>query len=133
MGLSPCASRYLRIAVESGAPLTLEVIKSVAALCGENPYSLWVAVSSSSAPRAVTTAPASAEAGEGVENKRERWTCSACFREFEDVRHLVNHITYFVRQGDKAHLELYQKLKKLSAEKGRTFTEVAAEALKAPG
>lgn len=58
------------------------------------------------------------------------WRCSACNKVFNDVRVLVNHITFFVRQKDKAHIELYKKIKEQSEKNGKTFTQVVEEILK---
>jgi len=58
------------------------------------------------------------------------WKCSACGKEFNDVKHLVNHITFFVRQKDKNHLELYRKIKESSDKSSKSFTQVVEEMLK---
>jgi len=39
--LNPCVERMLEIARQSGTPLFLEVVKSIASICGVDPYELW--------------------------------------------------------------------------------------------
>ena len=58
------------------------------------------------------------------------WRCFACGKEFNDVKHLVNHINFFVRQKDKNHLELYRKIKESSDKSSKSFTQVVEEMLK---
>lgn len=58
------------------------------------------------------------------------WRCTACNKTFTDVKQLVNHILFFVRQRDRAHLEVYKEIKDKSTKEGKTFTQIAEEILK---
>lgn len=129
--MGECLERYVELARQVGAPFTMDVVKSIAALCNENPYELWYniallyldkTVEKIEKPSIQTAPPHTPVAN--------CWRCSACNRTFNDIKHLVNHITYFVRQKDKAHMELYQKIKKLSDEQRKSFTEIATNILK---
>uniref|UniRef100_A0A7J3QGH6 C2H2-type domain-containing protein n=1 Tax=Ignisphaera aggregans TaxID=334771 RepID=A0A7J3QGH6_9CREN len=124
-----CARKYIELVTQLNTPFTMEVVKSIATLCNENPYDLWYNIASSFSellkhsekePQAIKQIPVTANC----------WRCSACNKTFNDVKHLVNHITYFVRQKDKAHIELYQKIKRISDEQRKSFTEIAINILK---
>ncbi|MEM0026806.1 MAG: hypothetical protein QXT53_02470 [Ignisphaera sp.] len=129
--MKDCSKDLISIAKSSGAPFTIEVVKSIARICNEDPYELWYEILGKAivmnATPTTTVSTSEKKIAEGP-----CWRCEACGKTFSDARHLVNHITYFVRQRDKAHIELYQKIKKLESEKGKTFTEIALEILKCP-
>ena len=124
--MNPCVERMLEIARQSGTPLFLEVVKSIASICGVDPYELWneiakrFAETSAARPR-----PATAEARKP--STAMCWRCPACGREFESPSKLVSHILYFVRQRERAHVQLYREIKKLVEERGKTFTEIVKE------
>jgi uncharacterized C2H2 Zn-finger protein len=129
--LNECSSRLIKIVKSSGAPLFMEVVKSIATLCREDAYMLWYELVSES------TGTVEVSHVSPTESKRERisttgpcWKCESCGKIFNDVKHLVNHITFYVRQRDRAHMELYQKIKRIADEKEKTFTEVVMEVLK---
>lgn len=127
--MGECTEKYMELAKQAGAPFTIEIVKSIANLCNENPYVLWYNIASLflgqhkivEKPVSQVTQPTA------IANC---WRCPACNRTFSDTKHLVNHITYFVRQRDKAHIELYQKIKKFSDEQKKSFTEIAISILK---
>lgn len=127
--MKDCSKELIDIARNSGAPFTIEVVRSIARICNEDPYKLWYEILGKPITVTATTSTA-APATEKKVAEGPCWRCEACGKTFADARHLVNHITFFVRQKDKAHIELYQKIKKLENEKGKTFTEVALEILK---
>jgi uncharacterized C2H2 Zn-finger protein len=127
--LNECSVKLIEIARAAGAPLIIEVVKSIATICGENAYSLWYELATIST---IQTSQTSITEDKKVKTSVEGpcWRCEACGKTFTDVKHLVNHITFYVRQRDKAHLELYQRIKRVVDEKGKTFTEVVTEILK---
>ena len=127
--MKDCSEKLIEIAKNSGAPFTIEVVKSIARICDENPYDLWYEILGK-ITQIGATLTASSSSKERKSIKEPCWRCEACGKIFTDAKQLVNHITYFVRQKDKPHIELYQKIKKIENEKGKTFTEAALEMLK---
>ncbi|MCS7111747.1 MAG: hypothetical protein N3E36_06975 [Sulfolobales archaeon] len=126
-----CTERYLELAKQAGTPFTIEIVKSIAALCNEDPYKLWYGIAASFLqPRELMEKVEKVTAQTALQRTDNCWRCPACNKTFNDVRHLVNHITYFVRLKEKAHTELYQKLKKLSDEHRKSFTDIAIGTLK---
>jgi hypothetical protein len=126
-----CVSKIIKIVQDVGAPFTLEVVRSIAKLCNEDPYKIWYAIAlggittkTASQPSAKTTPTASKTTSEFC------WRCSACNKTFNDVRQLVNHILFFVRQKDRAHIEVYKEIKERSTKESKTFTQVAEEILR---
>jgi len=129
--MSNCIDKLINIVQEAKAPLTIEVVKSIAYLCREDPYNLWYKLASMYT-NTVTDQRSSTKA-QSIQTKRETekcWKCPACNKIFDDYKHLVNHITYFVRQHDVSHIDLYKKLKKISSDTGKTFSEIVASELK---
>lgn len=109
------------------------VVRSIASICNEDPYKLWHAIASggllyqasppfkampSEALRPVSSTPGPC------------WRCTACNKAFNDIKQLVNHITFFVRQRDKSHIELYKKIKEYADKSGKTFTQASEEILR---
>ncbi len=132
--MKECINKLLNIVQEVKAPLTIEVVKSIAYLCREDPYTLWYELASVYGSRLeykleqkYSSKPSSIQTNQSIE---KCWKCPACNRVFDDIKHLVNHITYFVRQHDSSHIDLYKKLKKISGDTGRSFSEVVAKELK---
>jgi len=126
--LNPCVERMLEIVKQSGAPLFMEVVKSIASICGVDPYELW----SELAKRFGVPTHSAARTSAAAEAKRATapsmcWRCPACGREFESPAKLVSHILYFVRQRERSHVQLYREIKKLVEERGKTFTEIVKE------
>jgi len=144
--LNTCVERMLAVVSEARAPLYMEVVKSIASICGVDPYELWYRLATSiqtstKAPTA-TTQKSEQSSGGSTEMKAPAktvhgrasgalWRCPACGKEFLDVSKLVSHITFLLRQGDRDHRDLYLKIKKCQEEKKATFTECAKELLKA--
>ena len=142
--LDTCVERMLAVVSEAHAPLYMEVVKSIASICGVDPYELWyrlatsVQASSTRAPTASTqkaVQSGSTEVKALAKTVRSRasealWRCPACGKEFSDVSKLVSHITFLLRQGDRDHRELYLKIKKCQEEKKATFTDCVKELLK---
>uniref|UniRef100_A0A7J2U1Q5 C2H2-type domain-containing protein n=1 Tax=Ignisphaera aggregans TaxID=334771 RepID=A0A7J2U1Q5_9CREN len=129
--MNECSSKLVEIVKSVGAPLTIEVVKSIAMLCRENTYNLWYELASEGANIiGATQTPLIESKKEKISVEGPCWRCEACGKTFTDIRHLVNHITFYVRQRDKAHIELYQKMKKIVNEKRKTFTEVVMESLR---
>ena len=130
--MSSCVERLIKAVQDARAPFTLDVVKSIAHLCNEDPYRLWRIIASSSAKYVGISIQeqGSASTAEKQRTAGPCWRCSACNRVFSDSRQLVNHITFFVRQRDKAHIELYNKIKDNATRSGKTFTQVAEEMLK---
>jgi len=109
----------------------MEVVKSIATLCGEDAYTLWYELVSESTGVVEVSRVSPTESGrERISATGPCWKCEACGKIFADVKHLVNHITFYVRQRDRTHMELYQKIKRVVDEKEKTFTEVVMEVLK---
>ncbi len=133
--MNECVERLLEILRETRTPLLLEVVKSIASLCGVDPYTLWNALAHGSlqavtAPttRSTTTTATAKTAPKTIAGPC--WRCPACGKEFNDVKHLVNHILFYVRQRDRAHIEVYRKIKQRVEQTGQTFTQVVMSELK---
>ncbi|MEM1644739.1 MAG: hypothetical protein QXL96_02515 [Ignisphaera sp.] len=135
--MSKCTSDLIKMIKELGTPFTLEVVKSVARLCNEDPYKLWhsialgitATITSKTSSQSMTeraTKPTTLKAS----TSELSWRCTACSKVFTDVKQLVNHILFFVRQRDKAHTELYKEIKDRSTKEGKTFTQVVEEILR---
>ncbi len=120
---------------ETHTPLLLEVVKSIASLCNVDPYELWNALAHGS-PQAATapaTRPTTATTTAKTVPRTAAgpcWRCPACGKEFNDVKHLVNHILFYVRQRDRAHIEVYRKVKQRVEQTGQTFTQVVMSELR---
>ncbi|GEM_PF-809040 len=130
-----CTSNLIKIVQEVGAPFTLEVVRSIAKLCNENPYKLWqsIALGVITIPQSRVSSPVEEVAKPSIpkaSTSGPSWRCIACNKIFTDVKQLVNHILFFVRQKDKAHTELYKEIKDRSTKEGKTFTQVAEEILR---
>lgn len=119
-----CMERYLELVKQAGAPFTMEIVKSIAILCDEDPYRLWYDIAK------LHLEPKLLEVERAALQTENCWRCPACNKAFNDVKHLVNHITYFTRSKDRAHTELYQKLKKLSDDHRRSFTDIVTTTLR---
>lgn len=111
----------------------MEVVKSIASLCDEDPYKLWRSI----AAKATLIQPVEMVSRTEVKTQTSAqpvtgscWRCTACNRTFNDIKHLVNHITFFVRQKERAHLDLYKKIKESADKSGKTFTQVCEETLR---
>ncbi len=129
--MKECIGRYVELVKQTGAPFTIEIIKSIATLCNEDPYELWYNIATSFLrPQETIEDMKKSQLQTTPQYTVSCWRCTACNRTFNDVKHLVNHITYFVRQKDKAHIELYQKIKKISDEQKKSFTEIATNTLR---
>jgi len=136
----------LAVVSEARAPLYMEVVKSIASICGVDPYELWyrltASVQASSTRAPIATTQKSEQSSGSTDMKAPAktvhvrasgalWRCPACGKEFSDVSKLVSHITFLLRQGDRDHRELYLRIKKCQEEKKATFTECVKELLKA--
>jgi len=136
----------LAVVSEAHAPLYMEVVKSIASICGVDPYELWYSLAASvqaSSTRAPTVSTQKAVQSSGSTEAKAPaktvhgrasgalWRCPACGKEFSDVSKLVSHITFLLRQGDRDHRELYLKIKKCQEERKATFTDCVKELLKA--
>jgi len=141
--LDTCVERMLAVVSEAHAPLYMEVVKSIASICGVDPYELWyrLAASIQASTRAPTASTQKAVQSGSTEVKAPAktvhggasgalWRCPACGKEFSDVSKLVSHITFLLRQGDRDHRELYLKIKKCQEEKKATFTDCVKELLR---
>lgn len=128
--MKECIEKYIELVKQTGAPFTIEVIKSIATLCNENPYGLWYNIATSFLKPQETIEGMKKSLPQTSQHTVSCWRCTACNKTFNDVKHLVNHITYFVRQKDKAHIELYQKIKKFSDEQKKSFTEIVINMLR---
>ncbi len=129
--MSNCVDKLINIVQEVKAPLTIEVVKSIAHLCHEDPYSLWHKLASMYTTTLIEQRYLAKPQHIQIKREAEKcWKCPACNKTFDDFKHLVNHITYFVRQHDTSHTELYKKLKKISSDSGKTFSEIVASELK---
>jgi len=133
--VSECTAKLIRIVQDVKAPFTLEVVRSIARLCNEDPYRLWYSLATSYKQRPMPIEVSAA--GQRVASEKKPtttgetcWRCSACGKSFDDIKHLVNHILFFLRQGDKAHAELYKEVKSKATKEGKTFTQVAEELLR---
>ncbi len=133
--MNECVEHLLRVLHETRTPLLLEVVKSIASLCGVDPYTLWNALAYGSLQTAVApvTRPATATSTTKTITRTPAgpcWRCPACGKEFNDAKHLVNHILFYVRQRDRAHIEIYRKIKQRVEQTGQTFTQVVMSELK---
>ncbi len=121
--MNECVERMLKYVKEYGTPLTLDVLRSIASLCSVDVYELWYRLTSSYTQQeryseTTSTTPKT------VERRGLCWKCPACGKEFQDVKTLVSHILYFVRQRDRAHLQVYRDIKRKVESTGKTFTEI---------
>ncbi len=128
--MNDCSSKLISIVKGVGAPLTMEVVKSIARLCSEDPYNLWHEIAKQELGAKAAVIISAEESQRKTVVAELCWRCEACGKTFSDVKHLVNHITYFVRQRDPAHIELYKKVKNHAEKSGKTFSEAAMELLK---
>lgn len=129
--MSNCVDRLIKIVQDVKTPFTIEVIKSIANLCDEDPYKLWHNIASLQLTQSVNRS----ESVDNISSQKSMakdvgWKCTVCGKFFNDVGHLVNHITFFVRQRDKAHIELYKKIKEYADKNNKTFTQATSEILK---
>lgn len=130
-----CALNLVKVVQEVGAPFTLEVVRSIAKLCDEDPYKLWrsIALGVAAIPQPKVSSPVGGVTKPSMpkaSTSEPSWRCTACNKIFTDVKQLVNHILFFVRQKDRAHTELYKEIKDRSTKEGKTFTQVAEEILR---
>ena len=132
--MDSCVEQLLKIVREVHAPLLFEVVKSIASICGEDPYALWNALASGSIPKLGESQPAkkSVSTAQAIAKPRvsQCWRCPACNKEFSDVRQLVNHILFYVKQRDKSHIEVYRSIKQRVERSGQTFTQVVMTELR---
>ena len=130
--MNECVEKMLKLVQELNTPLLLEVVKSIASLCNVDPYILWEAISSGKTTFKRIEMKISTPSQESQQARRigPCWRCPACGKEFNDVKHLVNHILYFVRQRERSHLEVYRKIKSRVEQTGQTFTQIVLNELK---
>ena len=133
--MNKCVERLLRVIRETHTPLLLEVVKSIASLCSVDPYALWNSLAHGSLQVATETATKQPSATAITKTAPKTatgpcWRCPACGKEFNDVKHLVNHILFYVRQRDRAHIEVYRRIKQRVEQTGQTFTQVAMSDLR---
>ncbi|HIP56766.1 MAG TPA: hypothetical protein EYH02_01655 [Ignisphaera aggregans] len=126
--MSECVEQLLKVVREAHAPLLFEVVKSIASICGEDPYTLWNALASGSIPKPSESqlAKKSTSTAQSITKPHtlQCWRCPACNKEFSDVKQLVNHILFYVKQRDKSHIEVYRNIKQRVERSGQTFTQV---------
>ncbi len=126
--MNRCVEDMLKIVREVHAPLLLEIVKSIAALCNVDPYQLWYYLARQSMPTAKSVSVA--KPSTPTLRTEPCWRCPACGKTFQDPAKLVSHILYFLRQRDRGHIEVYRELKKKVEATGKTFTEIVKEELK---
>lgn len=125
-------SKLVQIVNDAKAPFSMEIVKSIAKLCREDPYKLWHYIAST-----MFTSSLEQYSIQKLENRdlssksnSSKWKCSVCGKIFEDVTRLANHIIFYVRQKDQNHLELYKKIKEYADENNKTFTQAVEEIFK---
>ena len=132
--MDSCVEQLLKIVREVHAPLLFEVVKSIASVCGEDPYALWSALASGSIPKLSESQHAKRPVSTAQPISKPRisqcWRCPACNKEFTDVRQLVNHILFYVKQRDRSHLEVYRNIKQRVERSGQTFTQIVMTELR---
>jgi len=121
----------VRLALEAGAPLLEDVVRSIAGLCEADYGEVWRVANTVALSRLRSAAEQVSEAQptEPAERRAEKpcWRCPVCGREFESYVKLVNHILYFVRRGDRLHRKAYYEIRDEASRKGKKFSEIVAE------
>ena len=127
--MSGCVEKMVRLALDSGAPLLEDVVRSIAGVCNVDYGEVWRIASSLATAQRPVAAEEKPAAPQPQAAKRERpcWRCPVCGREFESYVKLVNHILYFVRRGDKLHRKAYYEIREEAARQGKRFSEIVAE------
>lgn len=121
----------IKIVQEAKAPFTLEIVRSIASLCNEDPYKIWYSIALEGVKSRPLHQVSVKTATVPTKTVAEFcWRCPACNKVFNDVKHLVNHILFFVKQRDRAHIDVYKEVKDKSTKEGKTFTQVAEEILR---